>query len=294
MEHNKNKSVSGVAAVALILGAAGPATAGPNFSEWGDTTAIGVGGGCPIESRDGNKLYVARGPSGFNSLEIWVSERPGRAGEFGTAVKLDPPLNDPDYADFCPTPLTGGWLMFVSNRPGSCGGSPDMYIARYQPGKGWSTPENLGCAPDGPNTDGTELAPSLVTNSEGTYVYYSSNIGGDQDIYRSRMEANGTFGPGVAITELNTASADQQPNVSRNGLEMVFSSNRPGASGQDVFTASRASVNEPWGNVRNLTSDLGLPTVDGSETRASLSWDGKRLYYGSAGTIFVSTRKPGK
>jgi Tol biopolymer transport system component len=102
------------------------------------------------------------------------------------------------------------------------------------------------------------------------------------------MALDGSFGAGVAVTGVNTSSHDQQPNVSKDGLEMVFSSNRDGT--QDVFTASRTGLEQPWTNVRNLTVELGLPTVDGNETRASMSWDRKRLYYGSAGTIFVSGR----
>jgi Tol biopolymer transport system component len=106
------------------------------------------------------------------------------------------------------------------------------------------------------------------------------------------MSIDGSFGPGALVAGVNTAAFhDQQPNVSKDGLEMVFSSNRDGT--QDVFSASRSSLGAPWTNVRNLTMELGLPTVDGNETRASMSWDRKRLYYGSAGTIFVSERKPG-
>jgi Tol biopolymer transport system component len=129
-----------------------------------------------------------------------------------------------------------------------------------------------------------------VTTSEGTFLYYSSDVDGDQDIYVSRMSLDGSFGPGTPVAGVNTDYADQQPNVSPDGLEMVFSSNRDG--NQDVFSASRASLDDPFGNVRNLTMELGLLTVNGDETRASMSWDRKRLYYGSAGTIFVSFRSP--
>jgi len=270
---------------------AAPALGGAPYGDWAGTEAVsGVAGGCPIESRDGNHLYTAGGFDG--TLDVWVSTRSGRGGPFGPRVKAPDPVSVDDANDFCPTPLPGGWLLFVSNRSGGCGG-PDMYMARYNPnGPAPRSGEanDLGCYPDGPNTPGTEFSPSLVTTADGTFLYFSSDVDGDQDIYVSQMSPDGSFGPGAAVAGVNTGYADQQPNVSPDGLEMVFSSNRDG--NQDVFSATRNSLDDAFGNVRNLTIELGLPTVDGNETRASMSWDRKRLYYGSAGTIFVSERSP--
>jgi Tol biopolymer transport system component len=262
----------------------------PGFGDWANTAAVpGVAGGCPIESRDGNHLYTAGGFDG--TLDIWVYTRSGRPGAFGPREKATQPVSLDDANDFCPTPLPGGWLLFVSNRPGGCGGN-DIYLARYSPNGPEPTSNgaiNLGCYPDGPNTPGSELSPSLVTTSEGTTLYYSSDVDGTQDIFRSEMSLDGSFSAGTMVVGVNTpAFHDQQPNVSKDGLEMVFSSNRDGT--QDVFTASRTSLDDPWSGVRNLTDGLGLPTVDGNETRASMSWDRKRLYYGSAGTIFTAER----
>jgi hypothetical protein len=223
-------------AVVMLLAAAvaTTATAQPRFSDWTGTAPVdGVAGGCPIESRNGLDLYVAAGFSG--SLDIWVYERKGRDQPFGAPILAGPPVSlpagpDGDVRDFCPTPLPGYELMFVSNREGSCGdtsfGNSDIYIAKYRPSPAQAFGEvrHLGCAPDGPNTPGTEFSPSLITTSEGVFLYYSTNgPGGDQDIYRSRMSLDGSFGPGEPVAELNTEYDDQQPNVGRNGLEIVFS-----------------------------------------------------------------------
>jgi hypothetical protein len=285
----QGKSQDPTKRLAMVSLAAATLLAGPALADWSNTTpVVGVGGGCPIESRDGNALYTASGRG--STLDVWVYERNGRVGAFEGPILLGDPVSLPDAGDFCPTPLPGYWLLFVSDRPGGCGGA-DMYIARYRPSpaKSWGEARNLGCGPEGPNTTGRELSPSLVTNEEGVYLYYSTDAGGSQDIYRSAMAPDGSFGPGELVAGLNTGFADQQPNVSGDGLEIVFSSNRDGA-GQDVFTATRSSVDAPWSNVRNLSAELSLPTVDGNETRASMSWDRKRLYYGSGGTIFVSER----
>jgi hypothetical protein len=299
MKSNNTMAHYGVVASALtILGSVGvTAHAGPQFSEWGADNFTGLGGGCPIESRNGNKLFVAGGFDG--TLDIFYYQRNGRGNSFGERVKVDDPVSSPDSDDFCPTPLPGEMLLFVSNRERGCGGT-DIYASRFNPGKDeWSLPRNLGCAPDGPNTEGNELSPSLVKTGAGTLLYFSTGpdaLSGyvtGQDIYESRMLADGSFGPGMAVTELNTPGdvADRQPNVGRGGLEIVFASNRDG--GGDIWYSSRGSVFEAWSEPVNLSDTVPFSTAGEGESRPSFSWDGTRLYYGSAG-VYVSERKPGK
>jgi WD40-like Beta Propeller Repeat. len=68
-----------------------------------------------------------------------------------------------------------------------------------------------------------------------------------------------------------------RPNVRKDGLEIVFDSNRTGGyGGQDIWTASRASVADPWSTPINVAV---LNTAAG-ELRASFSWDGSTLYFG--------------
>lgn len=277
---------------------AGSASAAPEWSAWGPPEiAAGAGAGqpgsgCPIESRSGNLLYTASGSGG--SLDIWVYERKGRKGAFDRRTLLGEPVSAPDTDDFCPTPLAGWWLMFVSNRDEqdqNCGeGTTDMYLAQYRPSpvKDFGSAINLGCAPDGPNTVGTELAPAPLTTSDGSFLYFSSDVGGNQDIYVSTQNPDGSYSEGVAVDALNTPDDDRQPNVSRDGLTIVFASDRDGG-GPQIFQSTRESLDEPWGEPVNLTvSVLGI-----GGTRPSISWDMKRLYWGSAGTVYVSTRKPG-
>lgn len=252
-----------------------------------------VGGGCPIESWDGNELYTASGSAG--TLDICVYRRDGRSGNFGRRTRLGEPVSLDDAQDFCPTPLTGNWLMFVSTRggPGACGSS-DIYLARYCPipPQSFGEAQHLVCAPAGPNTAGTEFSPSLVTTAEGTFIYYSSNVDGDQDIYKSEMRPDGSFDAPVPVSALNTGFDDQQPNVSRDGLTIVFVSTRDSGV-HDIFMATRESVGDDWSTPRNLSVELQFPTAASAETRPSLSWDLKRLYYGSDGLVYVSERRAG-
>jgi hypothetical protein len=86
----------------------------------------------------------------------------------------------------------------------------------------------LACAPDGPNFSGPERGPALIQTWFGTFLFYPSNGGsGDQDIYMSRMRADGSFGPGHVVKELSTEFDDSMPNVrerSDGSFEIVFRS----------------------------------------------------------------------
>jgi hypothetical protein len=282
---------------ALLIVPAG--VAGKSFDAWG--AAVPEAGvntaaaeGCPIESPDGLSLYIASNRAGGTANpdpnDIWVFHRESIDGPWGPAENLGQPVNS-IFADFCPTPLRGKALLFVSTRPGGCGGG-DMYLARDNPAHGWSV-AHLGCAADGsgPNFPGGEFGPSLVETDEGTYLFFSSDgfdVGGDQDIYMSRRDADGSFGAPTLVAELSSPVHDFMPNVRKDGREIVFNSNRDGGfGGQDVYTATRASTSDPWSTPVNLGPAVNTA---GSETRSSLSWDGRRLHFGRDGNIFVSTR----
>jgi hypothetical protein len=283
-----------------------PALAGgPRYTPWGPAapdldTANSASGGCPIESRDGLTLFTAATRAdGFGGLDIWINTRFEVDEPFGPAENLGAPVNT-EFDDFCPTPLNDNFLMFVSARPGpgTCGGG-DMYIIKRNPAHGWGEPVNLGCAAtgDGPNTAGGEFSPSLVNTDEGLFLFFSSNGGGNMDLFVSEF-ANGRFGPGVRIDELSTADDDRMPNVSKDGREIVFSSNRTEwgdgelpHGGQDVYASWRDSIGEPWSAPVNLGS--GINTAS-DETRSSMSWDRLRLHFGRDGEVYVSERVKSK
>ena len=140
----------------MLLLVAAPALAAPSFSAWGPAASLeampGTNSalntpfldGCPILSRDGRRLYIASNrPGGLGGLDIWVAEWSSADGPFGAPLNLGAPINSP-YNDFCPSPLRGHRFMFVSSRPGGCGGS-DIYLTRRHPVHGWKEPVNLGC-----------------------------------------------------------------------------------------------------------------------------------------------------
>jgi hypothetical protein len=302
-------SIAALAALPVAL-ASLPAVAGgaPTFTAWSTPTPVaevndpGFPDGCPIESRDGLSLYIASNRTGtLGANDIWAADRASKRDPFGAPQNLGGPVNT-TAADFCPTPIDGSYLLFVSDRPGdeTCGAGPglgDMYIIRRNAAQGWGEPQHLGCIDDGtgPNSTAAEFSPSLVQLHNGTYLYFSSTSNGNHDIYRSKQLSNGRFGPPTPVTELNTEFDDRMPNISSDGLEVVFSSTRPvDANGAasfgsfDVFYARRDNTREKFSEPVNLGP--GVNTA-GSETRSTISWDLRRLYFGRDGEIYSASRK---
>jgi Tol biopolymer transport system component len=244
--------------------------------------------GCPTLASDGRTLFMASNrPGGLGGQDIWMATRESPDAPWGAPVNLGAPVNSA-ADDFCPSPTRNGHLFFfVSTRAGGCGGS-DIYVTRWRnENLGWEEPVNLGCDI---NSAGNEASPFLVHQAGGTVLYFSSNraggysseasgaITGDDDIYVSEWHG-GVFEPAQLVAGINTEFNDSRPNLSRDGRELFFDSNRTGTiGGADIYSAFRASALDPWSVPENLGSDVNSPAA---ETRASLSWDGTTLVFGS-------------
>jgi Tol biopolymer transport system component len=255
--------------------------------------------GCPNESPDGRSLFFASNRGG--DIDIWVSQRDD-GGDWGEPELLPKGLNTVNSGanDYCPTALPGGGLLFVSERGDgqNCGvGTADIYESRLHPELGWLEPTHLGCVINSP---GAEFAPSYVP-AGGGMLFFSSNRGldGKHAIYVSHRGPGGEWQTPDPVQELNAIAFNSfRPNVSPDGRVIVFDSDRPTSLGIDIWYSQRATPHGTWSEPVRLTSDGVSPINSGAgETRASLSRDGKRLYFGSnrdatqSFDIFVAERR---
>jgi Tol biopolymer transport system component len=85
---------------------------------------------------------------------------------------------------------------------------------------------------------------------------------------------------------VNSTAMDRAPAVSKDGLSLYFSSNRPGGQGQgteDIYVSQRETRDGEWGPPTNLGPIINTPV---NEQVPALSRDGHLLF-------FASGRQPG-
>src|SRR4030095_16111921 len=78
---------------------------------------------------------------------------------------------------------------------------------------------------------------------------------------------------------INTASNDQHAAISKDGLTLYFTSNRPGGLGaDDLWVSQRASADDAWGPPQNVGPIINPGAV---EFAPALSRDGHVLFFHS-------------
>jgi hypothetical protein len=286
---------SGVAATALLATGA----IAKNFGEWsapvnaetlaGSSSSLNTASndGCPILNPYDGSLYMASNrPGGEGGLDIWIAPRSGDG--WGTPVNAGPAINT-TADEFCPTPARGNRFFFVRRLSAT---DTDIFVVKDLPNKGFGTPQRLATGANAINSPWEEWSPSWFEADGREFLYFASTRRGHpaQEVYYSV-----DFGPAqLAQGGVESSASDARPNVRRDGLEIVWDSTRTGSQGTDIYSATRSSVDEPWGSAVQLGNGINSA---GNESRASLSWDGTRLMFGTtraggegSADIWTSTR----
>jgi WD40-like Beta Propeller Repeat len=78
---------------------------------------------------------------------------------------------------------------------------------------------------------------------------------------------------------INSAFSDQGPAISKDGLSLYITSNRPGGlGGFDMYVSQRASVDDPWGSPVNLGPTVNTAFDEGDP---AFSRDGHLMFFES-------------
>ena len=194
--------------------------------------------------------------------------------------------------------------MFQSDRGQGEGGS-DIWATtrkRIHDDSAWGPPINLGSVINSPMN---ELGATYLFGNSGINhkLFISSNrpggLGG-ADLYSSDIPDGGSFGVPVNLTELNSASNDTCMSISSDGLEIIFSSNRPdlnnSMSAFDLWVSTRSSIFDAWSVPKNLGSTVNAEGF--LDANPALSFDGTTLVFTSTRTnglggmdLYISTRE---
>jgi WD40-like Beta Propeller Repeat len=175
-------------------------------------------------------------------------------------------------------------MFFASNRPGTFG-AMDISVSYRDDvtdDLAWQKPVNLG---PNINTAAAEADPFyFVDPTTGQATLYFTGFNrpdgvGDWDIFQSTQNDDGSFDPAVLNTDLSTPYRDTRMTITNDGLEMIFSSDRPGSvGGIDLWVSTRNSPSDPW----SAPANLGFPVDSAEDDRGpGGSNDGLLLFFAS-------------
>jgi len=155
-------------------------------------------------------------------------------------------------------------------------------------------PANLGSIV---NSSARDEEPGI--SSDGLSIYFcslrSGGYGGYDMWVTTRASTYDDWSPPVNLgLPVNSSADDFSEDISANGLELYFGSNRTGSSGYDIWVAKRPTPQDDWRTPVNLGP---MVNSSGAEGCPAISDDGLELYFwstrsGSSGTydIWVSKR----
>ena len=284
-------SIAAISSVAAQKG-------GPKFSDWGPLTHLPppinsqYDDQAAVLSRDEKTIYFSSNRPGSieGSRDIWVATRRNRNAPWGTPVHLDAPISSPGTELVRSITSDGRILLFQSDRAGGNGNADIWVIVRKHPNddSDWSEPINLGSVI---NTPYAELASNYLFADAGRVrklFFSSSKPGGfgSADIYESTITDIG-FESSLNVAELNTPSVETCFWIRDDGLEIIFSSNRPNLTEDrtfdDLWVATRDSVDVPWSDVTNLGPNINAAGY--RDVAPFVTADGR--------TMLVSSTRPG-
>jgi hypothetical protein len=302
----------GIACALLMVVPVATQEPGPRFSAWSQAVPVGepvysadLWDACPFIAKDDLNLYfrtsVLDPVSKKWTWDIVVSHRDSPLDPWGTPVNLGPNVNTGLYNEFCSfVTIDGHWLYFVANRPdGYQGvrayGNQDIFVTHRKDADdpaGWEPPMNVGPYV---NTSAAENGPS-VFEDEATgkvIMYFTRIVSGKYKIFQTVLLDKDNPGPETLVPGLNVEGANDWHSFvrRRDGLEVIFASDRGGLAAADLFVATRPTISSAWSEPVNLGT---LVNSTGTEARPSLSWDGTTLYFWTNredGSIHVYTSK---
>jgi len=270
----------------------------PKFSDWAPVVHLPppinseFDDQAAVMSKDEKTIYFSSNRPGSlaGSRDVWVSTRKNKNAPWRTPVNLGPTINSPGTELVRSLTADGRVLLYQSDRAGGSGLADIWAVARkhVNDDSGWGEPVNLGLVI---NTPYTELASNYLFADAGQIrkLFFSSNKPGGfggPDIYESTITDLG-FETSVNVAELNTGSVETCFWIRDDGLEIIFSSNRPNLSEDrsfdDLWIATRDSVFVPWSEPAKLGPNVN--SAGFRDVAPFVTFDGR--------TLLISSTRPG-
>lgn len=233
----------------------------------------------PSISTSGLSLYFTSDrPGGFGESDLYVSTRAKKNDPWGAPSNLGAVVNSSSTEGTPSISADGLKLYFMSNRQGSSEDRDIWVTRRTAKNEDWSTPVNLGPTV---NTSFKDCCPNISTDGLSLFFFSDRPGSGGWDIWvttrtteKDKWAIPTNLGPIV-----NSSALENAPSISKNGLWLFFSSDRPGGSnGQDLWLTTRTTVSGPWSTPVNLGLKVNSLCKDSGP---DISKDGRTLYFSS-------------
>jgi len=212
---------------------------------------------------------------------------------FGEPTLFDEPVNSAGLEYF--SCISADGLEVYIDKPVSGGIAStnwDMYVStRTTTDDPWSVPVSLGSTV---NSDYSDAFACLSGNE--LELYFASSRSGGHGSFDIWVATRQTRSDPWATPEnlgpmINTTGTDNTPWITRDGLGLYFSSDRPGGyGGADIWVTTRVSTNDAWGEPANLGPPVNSEAGD---YLPSLSSDGLVLFFSDYDNLNTGMRPGG-
>lgn len=230
-----------------------------------------IGGGSP--SKDGRTLYFSHEEAGRKRL--YRATRADRGAHFSSVSVLAEIDATGDAG--APHVTPDGLALYFFSEPAGGPGQRDLWVAsRARADAPFAESERLASV----SSASVEQEPWL--GHDGLALWFVSDRAqgqGATDIWlATRPSPTQPFQEPSNVSELNTSAREEGVTLSRDGLSVIFASDRAGGEGDlDLWLALRPSVDVPFSEPVSL-SELNTPSAEG-EPR--LAHDGRELFFSS-------------
>lgn len=184
-----------------------------------DKEANALGG--PCLSRDGNTLYFcALRSDGLGDMDIYMSKRKSN-GEWGSADNLGSVINTAENESFPSVSPDGKKIFFTRKSKG--GDKPNCFKVFYseQDDNGrWQSPKEMGM----PVNTSCDKAPRVIYDNQNLF-YCTEKSGQGYDVYRTKLNSDGTWANPVAMSFLNTSESEAYAALQDSEEKLFFSKN---------------------------------------------------------------------
>ena len=230
-------------------------------------------------SADGLSLIFDSDRPDHGDWDLFMVTRETPDTDWGNPVNLGPNVNNPSRNEWDASISADGLELYFSRGSRvSSNASRNLYVTtRETTDDDWGTAVSLGETVNSSSVDG-----GASISADGLSLYFMSKRSGGQgnkDIWvTTRTTVDDEWVEPVNLgPTVNSSSSEFAPNITADGLTLIFSSNRPGMpeSWSNLWVTTRRTTSDPWREPFNLGPFIN--TNDNVDF-ADISPDGSTLF----------------